>query len=119
VKKLCGDHLGELGLDRKIILKWILDKCNVKVQTGLTDQDRNDTLAVGSTILNFWLHKSREILDQISNYQLLKVRPRVRIPAGAGNFSLQHCVQTSSGAHPASYPVGTRGSFPGGKEVGA
>jgi len=38
---------------------------------------------------------------------------------GAGNFSLRHCVQTSSGAHPASYPVGARGSSPGGKVAGA
>jgi hypothetical protein len=44
---------------------------------------------------------------------------RVRFPAGAGNFSLHHRVQNGSGAHPASYPVGTRGSFPGGKEAGA
>jgi len=27
--------------------------------------------------------------------------------------------QNGSGAHPASYPMGTRGSFPGGKAVGA
>jgi hypothetical protein len=40
----------------------------------------------------------------------------VRFPAGAGNFSLHHrCVQNGSGAHPASCPMGTRGSFPGGK----
>jgi hypothetical protein len=44
---------------------------------------------------------------------------RVRFPAGAGNFSLHHRVQNSSGAHPASYPMGTRDSFPGGKAVGA
>jgi hypothetical protein len=31
-----------------------------------------------------------------------------RFPAGAGNFSLLHCLQTGSGAHPASYPMGTR-----------
>jgi hypothetical protein len=30
---------------------------------------------------------------------------RVRFLAGAGNFSLHHCVQNGSGAHPASYPV--------------
>jgi hypothetical protein len=30
-------------------------------------------------------------------------------------FSLHHRVQTGSGAHPASDPMGTRGSFPGGK----
>jgi hypothetical protein len=43
----------------------------------------------------------------------------VRVPAGAGNFSLHHCVQTGSGAHPASYPLGTRGSFPGCKATGS
>jgi hypothetical protein len=42
---------------------------------------------------------------------------RVRFPArgGAGNFSLHHRVQNGSGIHSASYPMGTRGSFPGGK----
>jgi hypothetical protein len=44
---------------------------------------------------------------------------RVRLPVGAGNFSLHHRVQNGSGAHPASYPMGTRGSFPGGKATGA
>jgi hypothetical protein len=44
---------------------------------------------------------------------------RVRFPAGVGNLSLHHRVQTGSGAHPASYPMGTRGSFPGGKAAGA
>jgi hypothetical protein len=39
---------------------------------------------------------------------------RVRLPAGAGNFSLHHRVQNGSGAHPASYPMGTRGFFLGG-----
>jgi hypothetical protein len=39
---------------------------------------------------------------------------RVRFPVGAGNFSLHHRVKNGSGAHPASYPMGTRGSFPGG-----
>jgi hypothetical protein len=38
---------------------------------------------------------------------------RMRFPAGAGKFSLHHRVQNGSGAHPASYPMGTRGSFPG------
>jgi hypothetical protein len=40
---------------------------------------------------------------------------RVQFPAEAGNFSLHCHIQNSSGAHPASYPTGTRGSFPGGK----
>jgi hypothetical protein len=37
----------------------------------------------------------------------------VRVPAGAGNFFLHHRVQTDSRAHPASYTLVTRGSFPG------
>jgi len=32
----------------------------------------------------------------------------VRVPAGAGNFSLHHRVQTDSGIHLVSYPMGTR-----------
>jgi hypothetical protein len=44
---------------------------------------------------------------------------RVRFPAGTGNFSLHHRVQTGSGAHPASYSMGTKDSFPGGKAAGA
>jgi hypothetical protein len=44
---------------------------------------------------------------------------RVRFPAEAENFSLNHRVQKGSGAHPASYPMGTRDSFPGGKAAGA
>jgi hypothetical protein len=42
----------------------------------------------------------------------------VRFPAVPGNFSLRHHVQTGSGAHSASYPMGKRGSFPEGKAAG-
>jgi hypothetical protein len=35
------------------------------------------------------------------------------------DLSLHHRVQTVSGAHPASYPMGTKGSFPGGKAAWA
>jgi hypothetical protein len=34
-------------------------------------------------------------------------------------FSLLHVVKTGSGAHPASYPMGTGGSFPWSKAAGA
>jgi hypothetical protein len=40
---------------------------------------------------------------------------RVRFPAGARNFSPHYRIQNGSGAHPASYPMATGGSFPGGK----
>jgi hypothetical protein len=38
-----------------------------------------------------------------------------RSPAGAKDFFSNLCVQTGSGAHPASSPMGTGGPFPGGK----
>jgi hypothetical protein len=37
----------------------------------------------------------------------------IRSPAEAKDFSSSLCVQTSCGAHPASYPMGSGGSFPG------
>jgi hypothetical protein len=43
---------------------------------------------------------------------------RVRFPTGAGNFSLHQRVPNGSGAHPASYPMGTSGSFRGVKRPG-
>jgi hypothetical protein len=42
---------------------------------------------------------------------------RVRFPPGAGNISV-HRIQNGSGAHPASYALGTRGSFLGVKRQG-
>jgi hypothetical protein len=44
---------------------------------------------------------------------------RVWFLVGTRTFSLHHCVQNGSGAHPASYPMGTKGSFPGSKAAGA
>jgi hypothetical protein len=39
----------------------------------------------------------------------------VRSPTQAEDFPSNLCVQTGSGPHPASYTMGTGGSFPGGK----
>jgi hypothetical protein len=36
----------------------------------------------------------------------------ISFPEGAGNFSSHHRVLNGAGAHPASHPRGTRGSFP-------
>jgi hypothetical protein len=41
----------------------------------------------------------------------------VRVLVGS-EFSLLHVVQTGSWVHPASYPIGTGGSFPGGIAAG-
>jgi hypothetical protein len=63
---------------------------------------------------NWKLYKTRDSSVGIAlGYGLEERGSRVRFPAGAGNFSLHHRVQTGSGTHPASYPTGTRGTFPG------
>jgi hypothetical protein len=58
------------------------------------------------------------VMHRISFYLSIKTemyKSRVGFLVEGGNFSLHHCVQNGSGAHPASYPMGTRSSFPGGK----
>jgi hypothetical protein len=51
----------------------------------------------------------------VSDYGLDERAIGVRSPAGAEDFSSSLCVQTGSGAHPASCTMGTGGPFPGGK----
>jgi hypothetical protein len=49
----------------------------------------------------------------VSGYGLDDRAIEVRSPAGAKDFSYNLCVQTGSGAHPASYPMGTGVISPG------
>jgi hypothetical protein len=51
----------------------------------------------------------------VSDYGLDDRAIGVRSPTGAKYFSSILCVQTGSGAHPASYTMGTGDPFPGGK----
>jgi hypothetical protein len=51
----------------------------------------------------------------VSDYVLDARAIEVRSPAGAEEFSSNLCVQTGSGANPASCTMGTGGPFPGGK----
>jgi hypothetical protein len=64
-----------------------------------------------------WVHVTFNCLITLTivllGYGLDDRGSRVRFPVGAGNFFLHHRVQNSSGAHPASCPIGTRGSYPG------
>jgi hypothetical protein len=53
----------------------------------------------------------------VSDYGLDDRAIGVRFPAGAKDFSSILCVQTGSGAHPASCTVGTGGPFAGGKSA--
>jgi hypothetical protein len=65
-----------------------------------------------------WMNRDSSV-DIALGYGLDDRGSRVRFPAGAENFSLHHRVQNGSGSHPASYPMGAGGSFPGGKAAGA
>jgi hypothetical protein len=49
----------------------------------------------------------------VSDYGLDDRAIRVRSPAEAKDFSSSLCVQTGSGAHPASCTLGTADPFPG------
>jgi hypothetical protein len=51
----------------------------------------------------------------VSDYGLDDQAIEARSPTGAEDFSSSPCVQPGSGSHQASYPMGTGGSFPGGK----
>jgi hypothetical protein len=54
-------------------------------------------------------------VSRVSDYGLDDRATGVRSPAGAKDFSSILCVQTGSGAHPASCTMGTGDPFPGGK----
>jgi hypothetical protein len=58
---------------------------------------------------------SRVAQAVVSDYGLDDRAIGVRSPAGAKDISSSLCVQTSSGAHPASCTTGTGGPFPGAK----
>jgi hypothetical protein len=53
----------------------------------------------------------------VSDYGLDDRAIGVQSPAEAKDFSSSLCVQTGSGAHPASCTMGTGGPFPGGKST--
>jgi hypothetical protein len=66
-----------------------------------------------------WSESRDSSVDIVTGYGLAYRMIGVRFPAGAGNFPLRHRVQTGSGTHPSSYPMGTGGSFPEGKAARA
>jgi hypothetical protein len=99
-----------------------------RVETRLVREQRNMLADCDLRVWKFWLEnywhtlllKSRDNSVGIAlGYGLDDQGSRIQFPAGSGNFSLHHRLQNGSGAHPASYPVGTRGSFLGGKAAEA
>jgi hypothetical protein len=86
----------------------------------------SDLLTVTEFVYNFqeygFNEKYENIMSRVTQWYSAGLRDGcsgVRVPAGAGNFSLHHRVQTGSGTHAASCPMSTWGSFAGGKAAGA
>jgi hypothetical protein len=78
---------------------------------------RNFDVSDKSEVVRIYTHKW---IDKLCSYYFaVLVLLRVRFPAGTRNFSLHHRVQNGAGTHPVSCPMGTRGSFSGGKAAGA
>jgi hypothetical protein len=97
VKQQDGD--GEKTSSFRVMTIFTNEEC------GIYNGDRSET--------------KLQVLYKYFVYGLDDRGSRVRFPVRVGNFSLQHRVQNGSGAHSPSYPMGTRGSFPGGKVAGA
>jgi hypothetical protein len=69
-----------------------------------------------SLTLHLQLNLKRTGIAQWYSDELRVGWSEVQVPAGAArNFSIHYRVQTGSGAHPGSCPMGSRGSFPRGK----
>jgi hypothetical protein len=65
------------------------------------------------------LYKSASLYHGIRQSSNLKTDYRYIYQLIHLYFSLLHCIRTGSGAHPASYPMGNGGSFPGSKAAKA
>jgi hypothetical protein len=73
---------------------------------------------IGKNLILYCILQSRVSSGNIvSDYGLDDRAIGVRSSAGAKGFSSILCVQTGSGAHPASCTMGTGGPFPGGKST--
>jgi hypothetical protein len=116
--------------------KWIVLRkkiaSNLKVLSKMTPGENNQKYKQLQEILNTspecaryinplrkfgcvqWCADSRNSSGSISTHLLWERRVQVQLPAGARDCSLPLSVQTGYGAHPVSYSMHSRGSFPPG-----
>jgi hypothetical protein len=90
-------------------------------ETRKSAAERNN---VESNVLSYTNHRTSKLTDDETKNLRDEIKKEMGVLGldsrlGVGKFSLHHRVQNGSGAHPASYPMGTRGSFPRGKATGA
>jgi hypothetical protein len=69
------------------------------------------TFVDDAALLNLGLKSCRMSFPPqcVINLSFHKWSSRAQFLVGAGNFSLHYCIQNGSGAHLASYPIGTGG----------
>jgi hypothetical protein len=105
-------------------------------QTNFTDERLRLLISANFQISSIWLQRSNPeyLMDVLILFflqtepfcqqslflcfHLVAMRPEQALIVHKGSFSLLHRVQTGSGAHPASYLMGTWNSFPGYKASG-
>jgi hypothetical protein len=102
-----------------MVIYFVMSNTKVVATKFAKELDKCCSRSMGSYLF-IYRGKNRDSSIGIAlGYWLDDRGSRIGFPAGAGNFSLHHRVQNGSEAHPASYPMGTRGGFPGGKAAGA
>jgi hypothetical protein len=76
--------------------------------------------SAGSGFIDFIVsYNNNQWIPQSVYQQAMGWMAGVQFPAEVRAFSLFHSAETGYGAHPASYPMGTRGFFPQGvKKLG-
>jgi hypothetical protein len=104
----------------KIIKNYRRSAMNQQRLHGLTVTSAEQVLAsqLNSDEIRHHLRKWKQgtkTFQDVAFIMLIFTTRRSSSPGRVKNCSLLHSVQTGSGAHPASYPMGTGGSFPGGK----
>jgi hypothetical protein len=97
--------------------------CGISTETIKTkDRKRNNprlhaynSITIGKFILSYSIQRQEpRYLSGIALSWMIGASS----PGSGWEFSLRHQFQTGSGAHPVSYPMVTKGSFPGDKVTG-
>jgi hypothetical protein len=116
-----------IGIQFKVLsfwlkLKWYIDRINnICSYIRAAWRQKGPSCGSGSRYFPRFQHQRTSTYEPgssgsiVSDYGLDDRTIGVRSPAGAEDFSSILCVQTGSGAHPASCTMGTWGPFSGGK----